>query len=104
MSFLAPVFLVAAAALSLAVVALHMLARRPPKPHVLPTARFVPHAQIRAPAIARPTDRRLMLFRIASVLLAGLAFARPVWSPTRDVGRVIVLDHSRSVHSATEVL
>ncbi len=51
----------------------------------------------------RPTDLLLLLLRIAILMTAGAAFARPSFAPRPSVARVVVLDYSRSVASIAEV-
>jgi hypothetical protein len=96
MTFLAPWALWAAAAASAIIVALHVLASKNPRVTPLPTARFIPDLPLRATARAlRLSDVLLMLLRVAVVILAGLAFARPVLTrATRPVGRVVMVDRS----------
>lgn len=99
MSLLAPLALVLGAATAAAVVALHLLTTRRPPPLLLPTARFVPEGEARAVARAsRPTDLVLLALRVLAVLLAALAFARPVLdAPGPSVRTVVLLDVSRAV-------
>ncbi|MFN8670429.1 MAG: BatA domain-containing protein [Gemmatimonadaceae bacterium] len=101
----APSFLLGAALAAGVVVALHLLAWRRPVPRPLPTARFVPASSARAVSRAvQLRDVALMLVRVAALLLAGLAMARPTFSAARSgVARVLVLDASRRVASAREV-
>jgi len=90
-TWLAPGYLGLAALAAAAVVALHFVARRVPKPRPLPTARFVPEAAVRAPSPAsRPTDLVVLALRVLALLLAGAALARPVPAPPRAVLRVVV--------------
>ncbi|MCC6930601.1 MAG: BatA domain-containing protein [Gemmatimonadaceae bacterium] len=101
----APLFLLGAALAAGVVVALHLLAWRRPAPRLLPTARFAPAASTRA--LSRTVQLRdvvLLFLRVAALLLAGLALARPSWHPARrGVARVLVLDAARRVASAREV-
>ncbi|MDZ4864837.1 MAG: BatA domain-containing protein [Gemmatimonadota bacterium] len=97
MTFAAPLWLGGAAALSLLVVALHLLARRRPRPMVYPTARFIPERAASAPAAARrPSDLLLLLLRVAIILLIGAAFARPLRSPPRRTAHLVLVDRSRA--------
>lgn len=96
MTLAAPGFLVAALAVAAAVVALHLLVLRPPPSSRLPTARFVPPA----PSLVRrrdtwPRDRALLALRVATIVLAGLAFAGPALSarPVRGT-RIVAVDTS----------
>ena len=78
MTFLAPWALWAAGAVSAAVIALHILASKNPRVTALPTTRFIPDVPLRATARAlRLTDCLLLLLRVAVVMLAAVAFARP---------------------------
>ena len=104
MTFAAPGFLVAALAVAAAAVALHLLVLRPPPASRLPTARFVPPA----PSMVRrletwPRDRALLALRVATILLAGLAFAGPALSarPTRGTRLIAVDSSGASRDSAT---
>ena len=99
MTFLAPAFLVAGAAVAGAIVLLHFLARRRPRPAVLPTARFVPDRPARWPSRApRPTDWLLLALRVLAIISIATAFAGPIREPDRALTRRIVLvDRSRSV-------
>ncbi|HMI56482.1 MAG TPA: BatA domain-containing protein [Gemmatimonadaceae bacterium] len=96
MSFLAPWALWAAAAVSAAVIALHILASKNPRVTALPTTKFVPDVPLRATARAlRLSDVALMLLRVAVVMLVGVAFARPeATRGRRAVGRVVMVDKS----------
>ncbi|MGQ0715091.1 MAG: BatA domain-containing protein [Gemmatimonadaceae bacterium] len=99
MSFLAPWFLVAGGAVAGAVVLLHFLARRRPRPMILPTARFVPDDPARWPSRApRPTDVLLLALRVLAIGAIAAAFAQPVREPDRAVtARVVLADQSRAV-------
>ena len=82
MTFLAPVFLAAGAAVAGAIVLLHFLARRRPRPAVLPTARFVPDRPARWPSRApRPTDLLLLALRVLAIVTIAAAFAGPIRAP-----------------------
>jgi hypothetical protein len=102
MTVLAPLFLAAAGAAALLVVAMHFLARRRPPAGVLPTARFVPERAVRATSRApRPTDLALLALRVLVVLLAGAGFAGLAREPERRASaRVILVDRSRAVGDA----
>ena len=99
MTFLAPIFLAAGAAVAGAVVLLHFLARRRPRPAILPTARFVPDRPVRWPSRApRPTDWLLLAVRVLAIVTIAAAFARPVREPDRAVtSRIVLVDQSRAV-------
>ena len=98
MTFLSPAFLAAGAAVAAAIVLLHFLARRRPRPSILPTARFVPDRPARWPSRApRPTDWLLLAVRVLAIISIAAAFAGPIREPTRAITRRIVLvDHSRA--------
>ena len=100
MTFLAPWALWVAGAVSAAVVALHLLASATPRTMLLPTTRFIPDRVASATArTIRLSDLPLMFLRVAVVMLAGLAFARPVLAGSRrPVGRVVMVDRSRAVN------
>lgn len=106
MTFLAPWALWVAGGVAAAVVALHLLASANPRTMLLPTTRFIPERAASATARAiRFSDLPLLLMRVATVMLVGLAFARPVLSGARrPVGRVVMVDRSRLVdrHEAAD--
>lgn len=97
MSFLAPWALVAGAAAALGVVALHLLTTRRPPEAPLPTARFVPEAEVRAVArTSRPTDLLLLALRALAVLALGAAFAKPALdAPGPSVRTVFAIERTR---------
>jgi hypothetical protein len=96
MNFLAPGWLAVAAALSAAVVVVHLLARRRPRTWVFPTARFIPDRPTTAASLAaRPADLPLLLYRLLMVLLIGIAFAKPITAPPRRTVQLILVDRSR---------
>ena len=105
MTWLTPGFLIAAAAAAAVVVGLHFIASRLPPSASLPTARFVPLGPATIVAAAKtPRDVGLLAWRVAAVLLAGAAFARPRVEPTRVAERRVVLaDRSREVADVAEV-
>jgi len=105
MTFLAPVWLLAAAAVSGVVVLLHFFARRQPSELVLPTARFVPpHSAQSTTRTLTPNDLLLMAMRVAMLLAAGAALAKPVLEPRRQPRAGIVLaDVSRATPSLDEL-
>jgi hypothetical protein len=105
MTFLAPGFLVAALAVTAAIVALHFIVTRQPRAAVLPTARFVPDTPATTVARARrPSDLLLMLLRVLLVLAAGAGMAKPVLTPRRGAqARVILVDVSRSARDSIAI-
>lgn len=102
MSFQAIGFLWAAVTAASVVVVLHLLARRRPHPMMLPTARFVPEAAVRAPAFhRRPSDLLLLALRVAALLLLGAALARPeITGPRRPVAALTIGDSVGSLSAA----
>jgi hypothetical protein len=105
MTFLAPGYLFAAAAVAGVIAALHFIVMRQPRVGILPTARFIPDTPaITVAAAKRPTDLPLMLLRMLIALAAGAALARPMLAPSRRAeARVIVVDLSRSVRDPQAV-
>lgn len=106
MSFLAPWMLAGAAAAAAAMVALHFIAWDRPQPSPLPTARFVPEPRdVPAARRLRLVELFLLALRVLTILLIGLAFARPVLAPSRRGStRIVVLDYSRGVASRAAAL
>jgi hypothetical protein len=99
MTFLAPGFLIAAAAVAALTIGIHFVVTTQPPSAPLPTARFIPaySATVIAPA-RRPQDLPLLLLRLALIALVGTAFARPhLASPRAPVVRMILADRSRAV-------
>ncbi len=104
MTLLAPIYFFAAVAVAAATVALHFIVTRQPPSSVLPTVRFVPKSTVRIVTLDRPRDPWLLLLRVLTVLLVGLAFAQPVLLPERvPVARIVVADVSRSIGEIGEV-
>lgn len=99
MSVLAPWMLAGAAAAAAMMVALHFIAWDRPHSRPLPTARFVPEPrEVPAARRRRLVDQALLALRVLAILLIGIAFARPVLTPSRrGAVRVVVLDRSRGV-------
>ncbi|HWZ57804.1 MAG TPA: BatA domain-containing protein [Gemmatimonadaceae bacterium] len=104
MTFLAPAFFAAALAVAAGAVAIHFIVMRQPPGQLLPTVRFVPMRDARAPTVARrPEDLLLLLLRVLLVLLVGAAFARPALTPRRvAVYHIVAIDRSRAVADAHE--
>ena len=106
MTFLAPWALAIAGVASAVVMALHFVARQRPATYLLPTARFIPDRRTLVNRVAaRPRDLVLLALRVMLLLFAGAAFARPRLSPARGtVGRIVLLDRSRSVGSSADAV
>ena len=107
MSLLAPAFLVVAGIVAGGAVALHFLSTREPDTDLLPTVRFMPELPLRATTVTvRFSDARLLALRVLTVLLLGVALARPVVvNPfSQPVARIVAVDASRAVASATELV
>ena len=104
MTLLAPWYLLAGVLAAAAVAALHLIAFDRPRMLLLPTARFAPAGAATARTRARrPTDIPLLVLRVLALLLAALAFARPVRVTDRaPLARVVVVDVSASVASGGE--
>ncbi len=106
MTFLAPLYLLGAAAGAVVVVALHFIVTRDPRALPFPTARFAPDRPPLARARALRLEDLLLLFlRVGLVAAVGVALAGPVVRPPRRaMARVLVLDRSRAVGRAGEVV
>lgn len=96
MTWIAPWALAIAGAAATVAGLLHLLARDRPPRWLLPTARFVAAGSARATRRARtPRDLPLLALRIAALILAGAAFAGPVFAPAGGtIARVVLLDRS----------
>jgi aerotolerance regulator-like protein len=104
-SFLAPGFLLASAVAACGVIALHFIVTRRPRSVSFPTARFVPDVPIAARSRSiQFSDLVLLAVRVLTILAAGAALAKPVFTPPREkIVRVIMADVSGSVASLSEV-
>ena len=98
MTWIAPWALAVAGLAAAAAGLLHLLARDRPPRWLLPTARFVAAGSARATRRARtPRDLPLLALRVAALMLAGAAFAGPVFAPAGgSIVRVVLLDRSAS--------
>ncbi len=104
MTLLAPLFLQLALLGMGITIALHFIVTRQPPSSVLPTTRFVPRDTVQVTTVSRPNDLLLLLLRVLTMLLIGLAFARPVIVADRTpVARIVLADVSNSVNDITEV-
>ncbi|MGQ0646933.1 MAG: BatA domain-containing protein [Gemmatimonadaceae bacterium] len=88
-----------------AILLLHLLSWRRPRPRPLPTARFLPPAA--QPSRFRRielSDVAVLLLRLGAISSLGVAVAGPAVTWRRaGLARVIVVDRSRAVGSATDV-
>lgn len=104
MTLLAPLFFQAALAVAAVVVGLHFIVTRQPPSSALPTARFVPPGSVQVTTVSRPRDLLLLLLRVVTVLLVGLAFARPVRTPERvPHARIVLADVSFAIGDPTQL-
>lgn len=104
MSWLLPSALGVAAAATIALVALHFIARSRPLAESLPTARFIPERSIQARTRSLAlSDVALLLLRVAAVAMLGLAVAGPTFDHGGRVARVVLVDRSRAVANIAEV-
>ena len=100
MSFAAPAWIGLAAVASLGIVAIHLIAWRLPRTVILPTARFVPDEPARRAArTIRLADIALLALRVAVVMIAGVAMARPAFE-SRPTGSATVIAVAAGVDSA----
>ena len=106
MSFLAPWALAVGGLAAAGAILLHLVARQRPAVVLLPTARFIADRRTLVSAVVRrPRDLLLLVLRVATLLAAAAAFARPVMSPVRaPLARVVVLDRSAAVASPPEAV
>jgi hypothetical protein len=106
MSFLAPWALAVGGLAAAGAILLHLVARQRPAVVLLPTARFiVDHRTLVSAVVRRPRDLVLLVLRVATLLAAAAAFARPVLGPARaPLARVVVLDRSAAVASPPEAV
>jgi hypothetical protein len=97
MSFVAPLWLAAAAAVAIGVVVAHLFTATVPPQDLLPTVRFVPES---APSTVlrsrRITDWLLLAIRVLTVAAIGLALSGAHMKRSAP-GRVVLLDVSRAV-------
>lgn len=100
-----PAYFVAALGAAALVTALHFLSWRRPTPLMLPTARFVRAAPLRAVSREiRFNDVAILLTRVLAIVLLGLALARPRLTPAkRGEATVVLSDRSRAVARIAEV-
>jgi len=97
-----PAYLLAGGLLALVPIALHLIARRPPRRAPLPTARFVrPDPRTAVRLRRRPSDLLLLALRCALLLLLGAAFAGPSWRPApAGTVEVVLLDRGAGIGGA----
>lgn len=105
MSFLAPGFLIAAAAAACGIIALHLIVSRRPRATPFPTARFVPDQPVAARKRAiQLSDLLILILRVLVIMLVGAALAQPILAAARkNIVRVLAADVSGSVASISEV-
>ncbi|MBN1591477.1 MAG: BatA domain-containing protein, partial [Pirellulales bacterium] len=103
MTFLAPLFLIAAAA-GLIPVVLHMIHRQRAKQLPFPTLRFLKISVEKTRRRRRVQDLLLMILRTAVLVLVAVALARPtiarlgaLWGAGNRSATVVVLDNSASM-------
>jgi len=98
LTFGTPGFLLAGALAALVPLALHLIRRRPPARAPLPTERFLAADPRTAIRVSRPTDLLLLALRMLLLILAGAAFARPVWLPGAEgTSKIVLLDRGAAM-------
>ena len=103
MSFVAPIWLAAAAAVAIGLVVAHLFSTSVPPRDFLPTVRFVPEgAPLAVMRTRRLSDVALLLLRLLAVALLGCALAG-AHVPRDGPPRVVILDASRAVGAFAEV-
>jgi hypothetical protein len=102
-SFLAPIWLAAAALVGVGVVIAHLFTATVPPQDVLPTVRFIPEGTpMTVLRSRRVSDVLLLLLRLLAVALLGLALAGA--QVRRDApARVVLIDRTRAVGSLAEL-
>src|SRR5262245_32091233 len=104
MSFVAPLWLAAAAVVGSGVLFAHLFSTTVPPQDVLPTVRFIPDGTpLTVLRTRRITDWWLLLLRLLAVVLLGLALSGAHVSRNAPA-RVVLLDVSRAVASPTAAL
>lgn len=99
LGLLAPAFLAAAAAIAVPVV-LHLFRRRTDTVVAFAAMRLLRRDAVEQQRMRQPRDWRLLLLRIAALLLLAVGFARPYWSGAAAAGApltVIAVDTSLSL-------
>lgn len=98
MSLLYPWFFWASCGVAAGVAALHLISWELREPVPFPTLRFVPEREVIAAELnIRLSDLKLLLLRLAIVLLLGLALAQPFWVAPDSEARVVLVDVSAAV-------
>ena len=98
MTLLYPWFFWASCGAAVGVVALHVISWELREPVPFPTLRFVPEREVIAAELNyRLSDLKLLLLRLAIVLLLGLALAQPFWVAPDSEARVVLVDVSAGV-------
>lgn len=106
MTFLSPGWILVAGVASAIAAAIHLISWQMPRAVSLPTARFVPDEPARRAArTIRPSDLALLALRIAILMSAGLALARPVFRVTPSgTAQVIAVERSADTSAIRERL
>jgi hypothetical protein len=104
-TLLAPGYLVAAAVAAGIALGIHLLVTRHGPSAVLPTARFIPAGSASIVTVARrPRDIVVLLLRVATLALVGLAFARPnITSHRHGTVRIVLADRSSDAGDIAQV-
>ncbi|MYE00515.1 MAG: hypothetical protein F4Y03_04440 [Alphaproteobacteria bacterium] len=98
MTLLYPWFFWASCGAAAGAVALHVISWELREPVPFPTLRFVPEREVIAAELNyRLSDLKLLLLRLAIVLLLGLALAQPFWVAPDSEARVVLVDVSAAV-------
>lgn len=99
----APFILAISVIAALLTCVLHFLSVRRPPVLVLPTMRFLPERPVRAVSRnARPSDLRLLLMRVAAMLLAGVALSGVRWHGFGvKHGRIVVVAGAWTANGST---
>jgi len=94
-SLLYPWFFWASCGVAAGVIALHVISWELREPVAFPTLRFVPELDVIAAELnLRLSDVKLLLLRLAIILLLGLALAQPFWVPPDSEARIVLVDVS----------
>ena len=99
-----PTFLLAGLAAALIPLLLHLLARRPPAPVALPTARFLrPDTRSRLRFRRRPSDPLLLVLRMLLLILLGAGLAGLRWiPPVSGTAEIVLLEQGAGMRASWE--